>query len=446
MKGVKSGKARIVRWAEEKGVSFAFLSPFSEFELQKLAGKVGGEMEVKIHRIVRDPVSKNGFALARTPEFEIPIEFSELSLSDYGAGLELIEGETLSLTVSDYDKNGFLRLSNLKTVMDDLASIAEEVSESGQKTRGSERSFIDLSGILVEIVKDQEKAVVAIRREGGVVQVFDVNQTYVPGNNLKYLRLNEEVTVRLLPPNNGVEADADCLFDDVASRPKSWKEGKTENKISVPACLTDKDLTKWNARPESVDYVFRRSWQYCLQARIVFLKSRMSSLEEWMSVRAVVERISRSDEGQTFVHVVFGDNIPGSIPENRLPPGGHAVGDELSLCIASMDPLRLSDRDMEIRQKEETIARWKANISNSRNYILDQDERRSRDQAKVLELTGQLFTDSPKWQEIHSQWIAESNSRIAQRDANIFRAQQQIAEQKGKISSVRRELKKLKGG
>ncbi len=446
MKGAKSGKARIIRWAEEKGISFAILSPFSESELRKFAGKVGGEMEVKIHRIIRDPVSKNGFALARIPEFEIPIEFSEMSLSDYGAGLELIEGETLPLIISGYDKNGFPRLSNLKRVMDDLASIAGEISESGQKTRGSERSFIDLSGILVEIVKDEEKAVVAIRREGGVIQVFDVNQTYVPGNNLKYLRLNKEITVRLLPPNNGVEVDVDCLFDDVPSRPKSWKEGKTENKISVPACLADKDLAKWNARPEAVDYVKRRSWQYCLQARVVSLKSRMSALEEWMSVKAVVERISHSDEGQSFVHVVFGDNIPASIPENRLSSSGHSVGDELSLCITSLEPLRLSDRDMEIRQKEETIVRWKANISSSEDYISDQEERRSRDQAKVLELTVQLFSDSPKWQEIHSQWIAESNERIAQRDAKISGARQQVAEWKEKISSVRRELKKLKGG
>jgi len=396
-------------------------------------------MEVKIHRIVRDPVSKNGFALARTPEFEIPIEFSELSLSDYGAGLELIEGETLPLIISGYDKNGFPRLSNLKRVMDDLASIAEEVSESGQKTRGSERSFIDLLGILVEIVKDQEKATVAIRREGGVIQVFDVNQTYVPGNNLKYLRLNEEITVRLLPPNNGVEVDADCLFDDVASRPKSWKEGKTENKISVPACLTNKDLAEWNARPESVEYIFRRSWRYCLQARIVFLKSRMSSLEKWMPIEAVVERIKR-EESETYVYVVFGDNIPYSGPKRYLAPDEEvSEGDKLSLCVTKLDPFLLANTIAQIQK-------WKSNISDSEDYISDQEERRSRDQAKVLELTVQLFTDSPKWQEIHSQWIAESNGRIAQRDANIFRARQQIAEWKIKISSVRGELKKLKGG
>jgi len=446
MKGAKSGKARIVRWAEEKGIPFAILSPFSESELQKFAEKVGGEMEVKIHRIVRDPVSKNGFALARTAEFEIPIEFSDLSLSDYGAGLELVEGETLLLKVSGY-KDGFPRLSNLKRVMDDLASIAEEVSESEQRTRGSERSFIDLSGILVEIAKDQEKAVVAIRRGDGVVQVFEVAQTFVPGQNLKYLRLNEEVGLRIFALDNGVEITADCLSEsELKSRPKLWKEGRTENRILVPACLTDKDLAKWNARPEAVEYVKRRSWQYCLQARIVSLKSRMSSFEEWMSVKAVVERISRGDEGQTFVHVVFGDNIPGSIPENRLSPGEHAIGDELSLCIASLDPLRLSDRDMEIRQKEEAVARWKANISNSEDYISDQEERRSRDQAKVMELTIQLFTDSPKWHEIHSQWIVETNDRITQRDAKISGSRQQIAEWKDKISSVRRELKKLKGG
>ena len=447
MKGAKSGKARIVRWAEEKGIPFAILSPFSETDLRKFAGKTSGEMEVKIHRIIRDPVSKNGFALARTPEFEIPIEFSELSFSDYGAGLELIEGETLSLIISGYDKNGFPRLSNLKRVMDDLAGIAEEVSESDRMTRGSERSFIALSGILVEIAKDQEKAVVAIRKGSGVIQVFEVAQTFVPGQNLKYLRLNEEVGLRIFALDNGVEITADCLTEsEVKVRPKLWKEGRTENRISVPACLTDKDLAKWDARPEAVEYVKRRSWQYCLQARIVSLKSRMSSFEEWMSVKAVVERISRSDEGQSFVHVVFGDNIPGSIPENRLSPGGHAIGDELSLCIASLDPLRLSDRDMEIRQKEEAIARWKANISNSEGYISDQEERRSRDQSKVMELTVQLFTDSPKWHEIHSQWIAETNERIAQRVAKISGSQQQIAEWKNKISSVRRELKKLKGG
>ena len=447
MKGVKSGKARIVRWAEEKGIPFAILSPFSESELQKFTEKAGGEMEVKIHRIVRDPVSKNGFALVRTSEFEIPIEFSELSLSDYGAGLELIEGKTLQLIISGFEVNGYPRLSNLKKVTEDLASIVEEVSES-VKTQGSkERRYIELSGITVRIDNDDETAVVAVHRESGVVQIFEIDQKYVPGNNLKYLRLNEEVGLRILALDNGVEIRVDCLVnDEIKARPKSWKEGKTENRISVPACLTDRDLAKWNARPESVEYVKRRSWQYCLQARIVSLKSRMSSFEEWMPVKAVVERISRGDEGQTFVHVVFGDNIPGSIPENRLSPGGHAVGDELSLCIASLDPLRLSDRDMEIRQKKEAVARWKANISNSEDYILDQEERRSRDQAKAMELTIQLFTDSPKWHEIHSQWIVETNGRIAQRNAKILGSRQQIAEWKDKISSVRRELKKLKGG
>ena len=252
---------------------------------------------------------------------------------------------------------------------------------------------------------------------------------------------------RIFALDNGVEITADCLTEsEMKSRPKLWKEGRTENRISVPSCLADKDLAKWNARPEAVEYVKRRSWQYCLQARIVSLKSRMSSFEEWMPVKAIIERTSRSDEGQTFVHVVFGDNIPASIPESRLSPGGRAVGDELSLCIASLDPLRLADRDMEIRQKEEVIARWKANISNSEDYISDQEERRSRDQAKVMELTIQLFTDSPKWHEIHSQWIVETNERMAQRDAKISGAQQQIAEWKDKISSVRRELKKLKSG
>ena len=446
MKGKKSGKGRIIRWAEDKGISFAILSPFSEADLQRFAGNRGDEMEVKIHRIIRDPVSKNGFALARTSEFEIPIEFSELSLSDYGAGLELIEGKTLSLIIADLETNGFPQLSNLEKVMEDLERITEEVSKSTQRTRDSKKSFIDLQGILVEIIKDQEKAFVAIPRENGVVQVFEVNQIYVPGKNLKYLRLNEEVTLRLLSLDNGVEIDTDCLAkDELNTIPELWKEGRAENKISAPACLADEDLAEWDASPEALDYVKRRSWQYCLQARIVFLKARMSSLKEWMSVDAVVERTSRNEKGETFVNVIFGDNIPGSIPENRLPSSGYSEGDELSLCITSLDPLRLADRDTEIRQKEETIARWRSNISKSKDYISNQEQQRAKIQANMAKNSIQLSgATSPKWIKRYKQWIAAENAQITQKNANIMRARQQIAEQEEKISSVLKELKRLK--
>jgi len=432
--GEESEIARIIRWENKNGVPVAVLSSLSETEMQKSVGKKGSTLEVGIHCVARDPIGKNGWILGWTSNSEIPIELSNMSLSEVGWGLELIEGETLLLTVKGFEASGLPQLSNIEKAMDGAKQTVKKIFGSTQETQGG-RKFVDLSGTLVGILTDQERSVVAVAGDNGVVQAFEVGQGFVPGQNLKYLRLNEEVTVRLFAPDNGVEIVADCLSEEeIRGKPRIWKEGRTEGKISVPSCIDAKDLAKWNARPETIDYVLRRSWQYCLQARIVLLKERMSSLKEWMSVEAIVERIRRNEDGETFVHVVFGDNIPGAIPENRLPLSGYSEGDELSLCITSLDPLRLVDKDTEIQQKEETIARWEANVSNSEGYMESQAEQIGK--IKYALDNYSLYPDQ----------ILERQGWLAEKYANISRAQQQIAEQNQKISSVRQELKKLRSG
>lgn len=275
----QANHARIIEWTQQGGVPVAILSPFAESDISKLGKVKGDSLRVNVHRVVRDPIGKNGWASVRTPRFEIPAELSDLNLSDWGPGLEQLEGRALTLVIKDFDADGFPRLSNLEKVMEDMKAVQKEISESKEisasknKTAVSQRPYISLSGFVAEIIEDQEKTIVVVPRENGILHPFEITQGYVPGANLKNLRVNEKVVLRLFQVDV-VEIPADNFTEEeVKNRPKKWKIKKEEDKILVPSCCEDSEFEGWSARPEAIDFVKRRSWQYCLQARIVSSES-----------------------------------------------------------------------------------------------------------------------------------------------------------------------------
>ncbi len=265
----RADRARIIEWTQQNGVPVAVLSPFAESDISRLGKIKGNSLRVKVYRVVRDPVSRNGWALVRTPRFEIPVEFSELSLSGWGPGLEQIEGQTLTLIVKDFDADGFPKLSNIEVVTEDLGELRRGISASKEKTKDSQRSFIKLSGQVSEINEAEEKVFAVVTRKNGVLHSFEVNQAYVPGNDLKNLQVGEEVILQLFNRTGRDEIAVDYFTDEeIKSLPEGWQVDKEKGRILVPLCLKDEDLKGWPARPEAIDFAERHSWQYCLNARI----------------------------------------------------------------------------------------------------------------------------------------------------------------------------------
>ena len=266
----RADKARIVEWGERDGIPVAFLSPFEESAIRSLNKKKGDSLEVKIECVTRDPVGQGGWILGRTKEgFEIPIELSELSLSPFGPGLERIKGQTLNLTVKGFDEDGLPQLSNIDKIVEDLRKLRNEIAKSEKATKVSQRNFIDLPGFIAEINEEEKKVIAVVPRENGIFHPFEVAQTYVPGRDLKNLRLGQEVTVRLFCRTERDEIPVEYLTEgEVERRPKDWEFQKEKNKLLVPFCLEEETLKDWPARSEIIDFVKRHSWQYCLNAQI----------------------------------------------------------------------------------------------------------------------------------------------------------------------------------
>lgn len=239
-------------------------------ETLSLGKKKGDALEVKIHKVYRDPVGRRGWIVVQTQEgFEIPVEMSEMSFSPLGPGLERIEGQTLVLIVKDVDKDGFPQLSNIDKIIEDLKIIREEIIKSERATKISERNFIERPGFVVEINEEEEKAVVIVLSENGVLHSFEVAQTYVPGGDLKNLQINQEVIVSLFRRTDKDEIPLEYLTDEeIRSKPKEWKIQAENGKLLVPFCLEEEVLKDWSARSEVIDLVRRHSWQYSLNARI----------------------------------------------------------------------------------------------------------------------------------------------------------------------------------
>jgi HrpA-like RNA helicase/predicted RNA-binding protein with RPS1 domain len=339
----KAEKARIVGWREQNGIPIALLSPFEETGIKSLGKKIGSTLKVKIHQVVRDPIGKRGWIFGHTEEgFDIPIELSELSLSPKGPGLERIKGQILNLKVKAFDESGIPQLSNIEAIIADLRRLREEISESERATKVSQRKFIELPGFVTEINEEEEKAIVVVPREKGILHSFEVAQTYVPGKDLKSLRIGREVTVHLFSRADRDEIPLEYFTDEeIKSRPKEWELQEKKGKILLPFCLEDKDFKMWPARPEAIDFVKQHSWQFCLNARIEALKAQLSRLKPGDPVIGIVKKV-KYERGTNIktVEVVLEDGIPGFVFGRDLDPtiGVPSEGSKIPLDVLIVDP------------------------------------------------------------------------------------------------------------
>jgi len=438
-----SDQAMVIGWTEESGCSVAILAPVKDAE-SKSSLKVGDTLKATIQKVVRDTNGKGGFVLASLNHNPcVPIEINAISLSPAGYGAEKIEGQILNLSVKGFDEEGNLLLSNINSLIEDLRGLQKEISESEKATKTSNRIYIELSAVTVEIDEEEEKAIVAIERGKGIVHPFEISQNYVPGGDLKNLRIDEEIIVRLFNRTDDEISVEYFTEEEMKSMPRSWRLNETKDKVVLPLCLEDKDLERWNVRSELVDFVKRHSWQYCIGARINSLKERISKLKEGNSVNATVRKIDYNEAGEiNKVYVIFGDSVPASILGRFLSSTEISEGDEISLCVRSIDPqtgrILLVDEEKEleliitdIQQKEETIARWQGNIENSENYktsLMEQIKKLQYgiDNARTVEYAAERIV-----------WLSQKNSKIGEVD-------NQIQEWREKISSVQKELRELR--
>ncbi|MBU4462103.1 hypothetical protein KKD91_03510 [Patescibacteria group bacterium] len=439
----ESDRAIVINWTEESGCLVAILAPIKATESKSIL-KVGDTLKATIQKVVRDPNGKGGFvltSLAHNPC--VPIEINAISLSPAGYGSEKIEGQTLNLSVEGFDEEGNPLLSNIDSLKEDLGALREEISESEKATKTSEKSYIELSAVAVKIDEDEEEAVVVIERGKGIVHPIKVSQTYVPGGDLKNLRIDEKIIVRLFNRTDDEISVEYFTEEEMKSMPRSWRLNETKDKVVLPLCLEDKDLERWNVRSELVDFVKRHSWQYCIGARINSLKERISKLKEGNSVNATVRKIDYNEAGEIDkVYVIFGDSVPASILGRSLSSTEISEGDEISLCIRSVDPqtgrIFLVDKEKElelittdIQQKKETITRWQGNIENSEGYIVSLIEQVEKLQygianARTVEYAAERIV-----------WLSQKRSKIEQ-------VENQIQEWREKISSVQKELRELR--
>lgn len=316
------------------------------------------------------------------------------------------------MTIKDFDSDGFPRLSNLGSVIKDLRGLRKEISESKDKTK--ERPYIQLPGFVAEVIEEQERAVVVVPRENVVVHSFEIAQGYVPGGNLKSLRINEEVFLRVFSQTDGIEVGINDLTDEeIKNKPKEWKVKEGEDKFLVSACLEDKVFESWHARPEAIDYLKRRSWQYCLHARIAALKERLSGLKEMDLAEGTIQKIDYGADGKTVksAQVVISGDVPGFVFGSDLGSLLVSIGDRIPFYIRAVDPntgfLRLVAKHIEderrrrqeefVKRTEENIQRWENNIRRARENIAKNKARPVR---------------TKEFQDRVQLWIAEDERKI----------------------------------
>ena len=274
----KSKEARITGWIERNGKPAALLiSPKDEEELREAREKSKNQLEVKIEKVIRYPTNRGGWVLGRTQNgLLFPIEMGEMGLDPLCPGLEMVEEETVTLTIKDFDEEGIPQLSNIDRIIRDLENIKKEISKKGRIAPESKRRYIDLSGYIADVDPEKEIVTVVIKRENGIVHPFEVAKKYLPEESVEpeksvdSLRIGKEVVIRLL-----IRKDKDKVplyyftKEEIDSMPKNWKDAET-GKISVPFCL--KKIEGWSARPEAIDFVKRHSWRYFLNARITKIR------------------------------------------------------------------------------------------------------------------------------------------------------------------------------
>jgi len=405
----KSEQARITEWIEQDGVPVAALSPFVESDIFGLKKQKGDKIKAKIHKVARDPVGGGGWISTRTPSgSDIPVELNNMSFSPSGPGLEQIEGKTLDLAIEDISSEGNLQLSNLHKVTEDLRSLREQV------TAGKE---INLKGFVEEIREEEEKAIVIIPRAFGVVHSFEVYKDFVPGRQITNLRVAEEVVVRLsLPSTQADHVRADYFSEkEIRTVPSPLKYDDAKDELLFPYCLSENDLGEWPARSEVIDFVRRHSWQYCLQARIVSLKERLSNLKEMDLVDGIIQQVDYEEDGKTVksLQVVVSGDIPGRAFGSDLGSLFISEGDRIPFYVKTIDAnsgfLRLVSKrfkDEKKKKQEEFIKRTQAHIQRWQNNI-----RKARE--NIARVSYRLRTARTKAEEDKFKlWIEEDEGKI----------------------------------
>jgi len=371
--------------------------------------RIGDTLEVKIEQVKRDPVGKGGWIVGRTKEnFEIPVELREMSLSPWGPGLEWIEGQTLSLTVKDLDAGGFPQLSNIKKVIEDLSAIRKEISEKNT-----------FPGYVVEINEEEENATAVIQREDGIIHPFEIYKDFVPGKEISNLRIGEEVIVGLsLPKTEKDHIQADRLTKEETDNIHVLTNGeydRNKGEVFFPYCLENNDFNNWLAKTETIDFVKRHSWQYCLIAGIEALKERLSQLKEMDEVEGIITQIDYEEDGKTIksAQVVVKGNIPGFAFGSDLGSLSVSEGDRIQFCVKAVDPnsgyLKLVSKHSEDEKKkkhEEFIKRTQANIRRWEGNIRKARQNIAKNQVELRTARTKNYEDTVK------SWIAEDERKI----------------------------------
>lgn len=267
----KQSSARIIEWIEKEGKIFGVLTPFDEADIaQNLSNKT---VKVTIQSVERDrriqeernPYTKQGWIIARTPEgVDIPVEFSEITLSPLGYGLETLIGSKIELSVKSIDRvKGKVQLSNIDEVIKDLRNLYK---------RAQKGETICLSGYVVDINEEKQNVTIAVPREFGVVHSFEIYKDFVPKQDINSLRIGEKCTLRLTPRAYDKISWELLKKAGVKDIPKNWQKKwnteKQEEEIHFPCCLEDQDLECWQV-PENVkELVKKHSWQFCFGAKI----------------------------------------------------------------------------------------------------------------------------------------------------------------------------------
>ena len=280
----KSSKAKIVEWSLVDGVPKAIITALNERTLlQRLRKekKVGDTLRVKIAKVFRDPYGKRGWVLSKTEDgLEIPIEMADLSLSEFGYGLERIEGETLELKIAHFDPFDRPRLKNVDRVIEDLRQLGKEVEKNGK---------VVLPGYIEDIDTDRNRVIVTVVRRNGVVHFFEIAGPGLPTNDISSLKIGAKVIVTLFfRRGKGTSVIHELSPHEIRTLPGRLKYEPDKFKITIPYCLEKENLQGWSAE-ELVDLVIRESWRY-------FLMARFNLLQEGDIINGTVTELTRYKE------------------------------------------------------------------------------------------------------------------------------------------------------
>lgn len=327
----KSREAKIVEWQIIDGVPKAIISPLNEQYLRnklRIEKRVGDTLEVRIEKVYRDPNGRKGWVLSKTrDELEVPIEISELSFSDFGYGLEQLEGEWLGLTIKDFDLFNRPKLTNLNRVLEDFKKLKKEIEEGDGK--------IKLFGCIEDIDRDRKTAFITVTSDKGVVHTFEVGRAGLPTNNIDILRIGTKVAVTIfLGRGKPRFKNHELSPTEISTLPKKLKYDSKEFKIWYPCYLEMDDLKGWSASNELTEPMIKESWRYPLLAKF-------SILQEGDIVEGEVIEITRQKEsnrisGATVKIVIEGVELTGFVPRSKLKEMPQ-IGQKIELTVISAE-------------------------------------------------------------------------------------------------------------